>query len=173
MLKIPNLVINIEGYQKNMTEENISQEFRLKEIDKARNYFIEEIKQNELINKRHKKVHKIINYTEHLHILASIVTGCGCISAFASLIGIFVGIVSSAATIKIYVISAGIKKNKSIIKEKKMKHDKLMKSWLEKNAIKMYSTHNEEKSAVAERFIRTRKSKILTMTYLTTCISRN
>ena len=35
-----------------------------------------------------------------------------------------------------------------------------MKSWLEKNAIKMYSTHNERKSVVAERFIRTLKNKI-------------
>ena len=35
-----------------------------------------------------------------------------------------------------------------------------MKSWLEKNHIKMYSTHNEGKSVVAERFIRTIKNKI-------------
>ena len=30
-----------------MTEENKSQEFRLRNIDKARNYFIEEINQND------------------------------------------------------------------------------------------------------------------------------
>ena len=35
-----------------------------------------------------------------------------------------------------------------------------MKSWLEKNAIEMYSTHNEGKSVVAERFIRIFKNKI-------------
>ena len=35
-----------------------------------------------------------------------------------------------------------------------------MKSWLEKNDIEMYSTHNEEKSVVAEGFIRTLKNKI-------------
>ena len=35
-----------------------------------------------------------------------------------------------------------------------------MKSWLQKNAIEMYSTHNEGKSAIAERFIRTLKNKI-------------
>ena len=29
-----------------------------------------------------------------------------------------------------------------------------MKSWLEKNDIEMYSTHNEGTSAIAERFIR-------------------
>ena len=35
-----------------------------------------------------------------------------------------------------------------------------MKSWLEKNGIEMYSTHNEGKSAVAEIFIRTLKNKL-------------
>ena len=35
-----------------------------------------------------------------------------------------------------------------------------MLSWLEKNDLEIYSTHNERKSAVAERFIRTLKSKI-------------
>ena len=35
-----------------------------------------------------------------------------------------------------------------------------MKSWLEKNGIKVYSTHNEETSVVAERFIRKLKKAI-------------
>ena len=35
-----------------------------------------------------------------------------------------------------------------------------MKSWLEKNDIEMYSSHNEAKSVVAERFIRTLKNTI-------------
>ena len=35
-----------------------------------------------------------------------------------------------------------------------------MKSWLEKNDIEMYSTHNERKSVVAERFIKTLRNKI-------------
>ena len=35
-----------------------------------------------------------------------------------------------------------------------------MKSWLEKHNIEMYSTYNEGKSVVAERFIRTLKNKI-------------
>ena len=35
-----------------------------------------------------------------------------------------------------------------------------MKSWLEKNDIEMYSVHNEGKSVVAERFVRTLKNKI-------------
>ena len=36
-------------------------------------------------------------------------------------------------------------------------YNRSMKSWLEKNDIEMYSTCNERKSVVAERFIRTFK----------------
>ena len=35
-----------------------------------------------------------------------------------------------------------------------------MKSWIEKSDIEMYSAHNEEKSIVAERFVRTLKDKV-------------
>ena len=35
-----------------------------------------------------------------------------------------------------------------------------MKLWLEKNDTEMYSTHNEEKSVLAEQFIITLKNKI-------------
>ena len=35
-----------------------------------------------------------------------------------------------------------------------------MKSFLQNNDIEMYSTHNERKSVIAERFIRTLKNKI-------------
>ena len=38
-------------------------------------------------------------------------------------------------------------------------YNRSMKSWLEKNAIEMYSTHNKGKPVVAERFIRTLKNK--------------
>ena len=39
-------------------------------------------------------------------------------------------------------------------------YNRSMKSWLEKNIIEVYSTHNEGQSVVAERFIRTLKIKI-------------
>ena len=50
-----------------MSEENISQEFRLKNIDETRNYLIEKINQNELMSKKHKKVYRLLNYIEHLY----------------------------------------------------------------------------------------------------------
>ena len=45
-----------------------------------------------------------------------------------------------------------------------------MKSWLQDDNIEMYSTDNEEKSLVAERFIRTLKAKIYKYT---TSMSKN
>ena len=108
---------------KNMGEENIK--FRLKNIDKIRNYFIEEINQNEMISKKHRRVCKAVNYIEHLLILASVVTGCVSISAFASLVGISEGITNSAVELNICAITTGIKKYKSIIKKK---HNKIVLS---------------------------------------------
>ena len=78
----------------------MDKEFRLKKIDKIRNYLIEKINQNEVINKKHKRVCATLNYIEHLRILASGVTGCVSISASASLVGVPVGIASSGVGLK-------------------------------------------------------------------------
>ena len=39
-----------------MEEKNISQEFRLKNINKTRYYFLEEIEQNKLMSRKQKQV---------------------------------------------------------------------------------------------------------------------
>ena len=54
ILKI--LGLKIKNNFKNMIEENISQEFRLKNVDEARKHFVEEIEQNELMSIKHEKV---------------------------------------------------------------------------------------------------------------------
>ena len=59
-----------------MIEENISQEFRLKNIDETRIFFLKEIEKNELMSKKHQKVCTTLNYIEHFLILASTITGC-------------------------------------------------------------------------------------------------
>ena len=48
------------------------------------------------MSEKYKKICKYLNDVEHLLILASIVTGCVSISAFASLVVFPVGITSSA-----------------------------------------------------------------------------
>ena len=107
-----------------MYEENISQGVRLKNVDDTRNYFITQIYQNELMSKKHKKVLKVLNYIEDFLTVTSTITGCVSILAFASLVGISIGITSSTIRLKNCVITAGIKKYKSVIKKKKKKDDK-------------------------------------------------
>ena len=77
-----------------MAEENISQEFRLKNIHETRNDSNEEINRNSLMSKKHKKVYTTLNYIEHLLTLSSRITGCVSISDFFFLVGIPVGISS-------------------------------------------------------------------------------
>ena len=73
------------------------------------------------MSKTHKRVYTTLYYIEHFIILASTITGCISISAFASLIVIPIGIMSSAIGLWIWAMTAEIKKYKSIIKKKKKK----------------------------------------------------
>ena len=73
---------------------------------------------------KYKKVYATLNYIKRFLILPSTIIGCISIYAFASLVGIPIGITSCAIGLKICTIAVGIKKYKSIIMEKKKKHDK-------------------------------------------------
>ena len=55
---------------------------------------------------------------------------------------------------------SGRKTNKIWVDKGSEFYNRLMKSWLRDNNIEMYSTHNEGKSVVAERLIKTLKNKI-------------
>ena len=107
-----------------MVEKNISQEFRLKNKEEIKNYFIKKIDQNELMRKKHKKICTTLNQVKHFLILASAVTGC--VSTFVSLLNIPIEIMSSAVGLKICTITAGIKMYWLMIKKKKKKHDKIV-----------------------------------------------
>ena len=108
-----------------MAEENISQEFRFKNMEKAKNYFIKEIDQNKLISNKHKKFYITLDYVEQFLNVAPAVTECISVSTFALLLGIPIESKSSALRL-IFAINAGIKKHKSIIKKKVKKHDKIV-----------------------------------------------
>ena len=92
-----------------MPEENQNQEFRMKKINKIRNYLIEEINQNKLMSWKHKKVCIALNYINHSLIVISTITGYVFKPAFSSLVAIPIGITSSAIGLKIWAITAGIK----------------------------------------------------------------
>ena len=67
----------------------------MKNIDETRHFFLEEIKQNKLMNNKHKKACTTLIYIEHFVTIASTITGYILISAFASLIGIPIGMTDS------------------------------------------------------------------------------
>ena len=53
------------------------------------------------MGKKHKKVYRVLNYIKLLLILISTVIGCLSISTFPSLVGVPIGITSSAIGVKI------------------------------------------------------------------------
>ena len=71
------------------------------------------------MSEKYKKTCKCLNYVEDLLILASTVTGCVSVSAFASLFPVVVGIMSSTVGLKICAITAAIQKYKSIINKRR------------------------------------------------------
>ena len=103
-----------------MTEE-ANLKFRLQKIDEKSNYFLEEIKHNDLMSEKYQKTCKYLNYVEHLLILVSTVSGYVLISALASLVCVPVNITSSPVGIKACAVTARIKKYKSIKKKRKEK----------------------------------------------------
>ena len=60
------------------------------------------------MSKKHKKVCDVLNYIDNLLIVISTITWCVSISGFASLVGIPVGVTSSATGLKICAITARI-----------------------------------------------------------------
>ena len=98
----------------------------MENINETRNYFLEDIAENELTSRKHRKIRAIPNYIECILILASTVNGSILISAFASMFGIPIGITSSVTGLKICAMAAGIEKYKSTIKKKKKKHNKIL-----------------------------------------------
>ena len=83
-----------------MPEESISQEFRVKNIEKNR----------KLLNWRNiNSINRTtLNCVENLLIFSSTIIGCVSIIGFASLVGILIGITSSAIGLKICAITVWI-----------------------------------------------------------------
>ena len=63
-------------------------------------FWLKKIDEYELGSKNLKNVSTILNYAEHFHILAFVVAGCIYIYVFVSLVGICIGITSSAVGFK-------------------------------------------------------------------------
>ena len=123
--------LKVYNYFRTIVEKNINHEFKLENIDETKNYFLQEIKQNDMMSRKHNMVctkYNSLNYIEHFLVLASAATGCIAIFTFASLLGIAIGVTSFATGLKICAIATGVRKYKSIMKKKEKKHDKIVKA---------------------------------------------
>ena len=89
-----------------MHEENVSQDFRMKNMDKTKNYLTEKINQSKLMSKKHKNVYRVFSYIKSLLLLICTVSGCLLNSAFDSLVSIPIGITSSSIGLEVCAITA-------------------------------------------------------------------
>ena len=69
------------------------------------------------MKKKNKRVCRALDFFQYYLVFFSDVSGCVSISAFASLVGVPVGIASSAVELQNFAITAGIKKHRSVIKK--------------------------------------------------------
>ena len=94
--------------------EKASLDPRLRKIDEARNYLLEEVRDNDLISGKYKKTCKYLNYVDYLLILVAAFNECVSVFAFASLVCTNVDLISPAVGLKFCAITAGIKTHKSV-----------------------------------------------------------
>ena len=94
--------------------------FRLYEIKKIENYFINEINERESYSKKLNKYVTIFDYIDKILIILSATAGEVCIFSFTSITGASAGIASAGFTL-IFSITAGIIKRllSTTIKKKK------------------------------------------------------
>ena len=100
--------------------------FRLDEISKIENYFIEEINQRKSCSKKLSKYVTAFDYIDKVLIVLSATTGGVSICSFTSVVGAPVGIASESFTLIFYLTTGIVKKLIVITKNKKKKHNKIL-----------------------------------------------
>ena len=93
--------------------------FRLYEIKKIENYFINEINERESYSKKLNKYVTIFDYIDKILIILSLTSSEISIISFASAIGALAGVVSASLTLIFSITTGIVKKLLDIIKKKK------------------------------------------------------
>ena len=100
--------------------------FRLDEISKIENYFIEEINQRKSCSKKLSKYVAAFDYIDKILIVLSATSGGVSIISFTSVVGAPAGIASASFTLIFSLTTGIIKKLRSITRNTKKKHDKIL-----------------------------------------------
>ena len=100
--------------------------FRLYEIKKVENYFINQINETKSCCKKLNKYVTIFNYIDKILIVLSATSGGVSIISFSSVIGAPAGIASASFTLIFSLATGIVKKLLDITRKKKKKHDKIL-----------------------------------------------
>ena len=100
--------------------------FRLYEIKKVDNYFINQINETKSCCKKLNKYVTIFNYIDKILIVLSATSGGVSIISFLSVIGASAGIASASLTLIFSLTTGIVKKLLDITRKKNKKHDKII-----------------------------------------------
>ena len=102
------------------------QKFRLNKINEAKDYFVAEIKEREIMSKSISKYIASFEYFDKSLIVLSVANGSTSIASFATVIRAPVGIMSASCSL-LFLISTGfVKKFLKTTKNKKKNHNKIV-----------------------------------------------
>ena len=100
------------------------EEFRLNKINEIKDYFIDEIKEIELMSKRLSKYIASLDYFDKSIIVLSVTTGSISTASFTTVIGTPVGMMSASCSLTFSITTGFVKRFLKIIRNTKKKHNK-------------------------------------------------
>ena len=118
---------SIESIEHNSITSNINnQQFRLNKISEIEDYFIAEIKERELINKKLSKYISFFDYFDKSLIVLSVTSGGVSIASFATVIEAPIGIASASLSLAFSLCTELAKKLLKATRNKKKKHNTIV-----------------------------------------------
>ena len=107
---------------------NLSEQtkFRLDEISKIENYFVEEINQRKSCSQKLNKYITAFDYIDKILVVLSATSGGLTIVSFSSVIGAPVGMASTSFTLIVSLTTGIVKKLLGITRKKEQKHHKIL-----------------------------------------------
>ena len=100
--------------------------FRLKEINKIKDYFNSKIQETKTMSKKPSKYNAAFDYIDKILIVLSATSGGISIISFTSVIGIPAGLASASFTLVFPLATGIIKKLLKVTRRKKKKHNKIV-----------------------------------------------
>ena len=121
-----NIYPNLNSVPLNKISLNDEQQFRLKQINEIKDYFVPEIKEKELMSKTLFCNIAFFDYFDKSLIVLSVATGSISIASFATVIGAPVGMMSASCSLAFSITTGFVKKFLKTIRNKKKKHNKIV-----------------------------------------------